>query len=146
MNRRITALCMLLLFATAPLRAQEAPLDPIEQHTFPPELVMRNQRAISLTEPQRTSIKEEIQKAQSRFTELEWDLQNEMETLISFLSQELVDEQQALDTLKKVLKLESEIKQTHLVLAIRIKNLLTPEQQEKLGKLREQIPRGPRRR
>ncbi|MFQ5650846.1 MAG: Spy/CpxP family protein refolding chaperone [bacterium] len=138
MNRIIT-LYLLLALMSVPLQAQEEPLDPIDQYTFEPELVMQNQRAIALTEQQRTSIKKEIQVAQAKFTELEWDLQSEMESFISLLRKERVDERRALDVLKKVLALESEIKQTHLVLAIRLKNLLTAEQQEKLRKLRNQM-------
>lgn len=137
MNRKIKTFFLLTVLAGLPLLAQEGPGDPIEQNTFPPELVMQNQQAIGLTEQQRTAIKKEVQTAQAQFTELEWDLQSEMESFIELLSQERVDEQKALLVLKKVLALETKIKQTHLTLAIRIKNQLTPEQQAKLREIRK---------
>jgi Spy/CpxP family protein refolding chaperone len=43
-----------------------------------------------------------------------------------------VNEQQALAQLDKVLDVEREIKRLHIGLAVRLKNRLTPEQQEQL--------------
>jgi Spy/CpxP family protein refolding chaperone len=118
-------------------RAQEfPPPDPIEMNTFPPELVMQNQQAIGLSGEQREAIKREVREAQARFTELEWDLQNEMETFEALIRPDRVDEKKALAVLERVLTLERKIKETHLTLAIRIKNLLTPEQQARLREAR----------
>ncbi|MEN3330380.1 MAG: hypothetical protein V7638_5187 [Acidobacteriota bacterium] len=47
-----------------------------------------------------------------------------------------VNEQQALAQLDKVLEIESEIKRLHIGMAVRLKNRLTPEQQEQLNKMR----------
>jgi len=117
--------------------AQEfPPPDPIEANTFPPELVMQNQQAIGLSEDQREAIKREIGEAQARFTGFEWDLRNEMETFGALIRPDRVDEQKALSVLERVLTLERKIKETHLTLAIRIKNLLTPEQQARLREAR----------
>lgn len=118
--------------------AQPGGGDPIQENTFPPELVMQHQQIIGLSEAQRTAIKQEIQQAQARFTDLQWDLQQTMESFVGLLRKERVDEQRAVAALKQVLDLESEIKQTHLTLAIRIKNQLTPAQQAQLQKLRQQ--------
>ncbi len=112
--------------------AQEFEQDPVEERLFAPELVMKYQQAIKLTEEQRTAFKKEIQLAQSKFTDYEWDLQNEMEIFVSLLDKNKIDEQEAIEQLEKILGLEWNIKQTHLVLAIRIKNLLTTKQQNSL--------------
>lgn len=70
-------------------RAQEEHhVDPIGRHTFPPELVIQHQRAIALTEAQRETIKGELQQTQSAFTDLQWDLEREMEIFVSLLAQE----------------------------------------------------------
>jgi Spy/CpxP family protein refolding chaperone len=106
-------------------------------HTFPPELVMQNQQAIGLSEEQRDAIKAEIQRARTLFTDLEWDLQNEMEAFNSLISQDKVNEEKALAVLEKVLTHETKIKKTHLTLAIRIKNLLSAEQQAQLREIRD---------
>ncbi|MBI1750431.1 MAG: periplasmic heavy metal sensor [Acidobacteria bacterium] len=144
MKIRTMLLAASLLFV-ASARAQEPPRPPhdlIGGALFPPELVMQNQQAIGLDEAQKTAIRGEILKAQSRFTELQWQLQDAMETLASLLQQNLVDEQKVMAQLDKVLPIEREIKRAQLTLMIRIKNKLTPEQQEKLRQLRPTLPPG----
>jgi len=131
----------LLALAAVAAPAQEiAPVDPIAHHTFPPELVMRHQRAIALTEEQRTEIKRELQTAQSSFTDLQWDLERELETFVALLEPGQVDEKRAIAALEEILSLESAIKKSQLLLAIRVKNLLSAEQEERL---RDLAPRGP---
>ena len=47
-----------------------------------------------------------------------------------------VDEKAALDQVARVLAIEAKVKQAHLRLLIRIKNALSPEQQQQLKQLR----------
>jgi Spy/CpxP family protein refolding chaperone len=133
-------LSLLLAVALAPpglggLGAQPAD-DPIAQQVFPPELVMRHAEAIGLEERQRTGIKEAVQKAQSKFVDLQWDLQGESEKLVRLLGATPADEAAVLAQADKVLALEREVKKTQLSLLVRIKNLLTAAQQNKLKELR----------
>ena len=116
------------------------PENPLEEYLFPPELLMQYQVKIGLTDEQKTSIKEEIQKAQAQFTDLQWKILPETEALQSLLEKDTVDEKQVLAQLDKVLKLEEEIKKTHIIMAIRIKNKLTPDQVAQLKELRKQHP------
>ncbi len=138
MKAKILFLCAGLLLAGRPPLAQQPhpEHDPIGESLFPPELIMQNQKAIGLDEAQKNSIRAEISKAQGRFTELQWQLQDAMETLASLLKQDTVEEQQALAQLDKVLNAEREIKRTQIGLLVRIKNKLTPEQQARLRGLR----------
>ena len=78
----------------------------------------------------------ELLKAQTRFTELQWQLQDAMEALVSLLKQSSADEPQVMNQLDKVLSSEREIKRTQISLLVRIKNKLTPDQQAHLQKLR----------
>lgn len=110
--------------------------DPVAEHIFAPELVMQNQKAIALTAEQKKAIRNEIRASQAEFTDLQWKLEDEMEVFTSLLSKERIDEQRALKQLDNVLAAEAKIKRTHLTLAIRIKNILTPEQQAKLQELK----------
>ena len=71
---------------------------------FPPELVMRNQRAIDLTSEQQTSIRAEMQKSLPRFTELQWELSAEEESLAKLLKSSKPDETQVLTQLDKLLR------------------------------------------
>ncbi len=120
------------------LAAQQppAPRDPVAENLFPPELVMAHQNAIGLDAAQKTAIRGELVKSQTRFTEFQWQLQDAMEALVALLKQAAPDESQVLSQLDKVLNLERDIKRTQIGLLVRIKNKLTPEQQARLQKLR----------
>jgi Spy/CpxP family protein refolding chaperone len=110
--------------------------DPIIENLFPPDLVMVHQQAIGLDEAQKNFVRSEILKAQTRFTELQWQLRDAMEPLVALLKQQPVDEAQVMVQLDKVLGAEREIKRAQIVLMIRIKNKLRPEQQARLQQLR----------
>ena len=113
-----------------------SPTDPIADKLFPPELVMQYRQAIDLTETQSKAIKDEIRQAQAKFLDMQWNLQSETEKLVLLLKAERVDEGAVLVQLDKVLDREREIKKTQISLLVRIKNLLTESQQNKLMELR----------
>ena len=116
-------------------RTPKPPHDPFGP-MFPPELVMQNQRELGLTEQQKTYMRTEIGKTSARFNDLQWQLHDAMEVLHETMKANQVNEQQALAQLDRVLESEREIKRLHMELAIKIKNNLTPEQQQKLHTLR----------
>ncbi|HEX5701745.1 MAG TPA: periplasmic heavy metal sensor [Pyrinomonadaceae bacterium] len=111
---------------------------------FPPEMVMQNQRELGLTDQQKTYMRTEIGKTSARFNDLQWQLHDAMEVLHETMKASQVNEQQALAQLDRVLETEREIKRLHMELAIKIKNNLTPEQQQKLHSLRRVRDPGPR--
>ena len=121
-------------------RTPKPPHDPFGP-MFPPEMVMQNQRELGLTEQQKTYMRTEIGKTSARFNDLQWQLHDAMEVLHETMKANQVNEQQALAQLDRVLETEREIKRLHMELAIKIKNNLTPEQQQKLHSLRR--PREP---
>ncbi len=128
---------VILLMAAAGLKAQERPPhDPIAANFFPPELVMDNQAALNLTDVQKKTIKDDIQKAQTTFNDLEWQLKKESEAMATLLKPPHVEESTALAQLEKIMGLEREIKKTQLTLMVRIKNSLSPGQQTVLRKLK----------
>ena len=110
--------------------------DPLAHVMFPPELIMGHARQLGLTDEQKTFIRGEIQKTTVSFQELQWKLQDQMELLHESMKATSVNESQVLAQLDKVLDIEREIKRLHIGLAVRLKNRLTPEQQEQLQKLR----------
>jgi Spy/CpxP family protein refolding chaperone len=133
---------LLLLTLSIPAAAAESPSpgdDPLARHLFPPERVMGHAQEIGLDDTQRTAIRKEVQKAQSKFLDLQFDIQTEMETMIRLVKDNKVDEPKVLAQLDKILALEKEIKKTQISLLVRIKNILTPAQQAKLS----EIPRDP---
>ena len=119
------------------------PPDQLEENFFAPELLMQNQKAIGLSDEQKTYIKDEIQKAQAKLNDLQWKLQPEMETLTALLAGDSVDEKQIMEQLDEVMKLESDIKKAHIIMSIRIKSKLTKEQQAKLKELKRNKQMGP---
>ena len=128
---------LVLLVAMCGTALAQGPGDPIAENLFPPELVMQHQQALALTDEQKDFFKTELRKAQLRFTELQWLLQDEAEKLAGLTKQEHVDEQAVLSQMDKVLAAEREIKRTQISLIIRIKNKLTPEQQTRLQEMKK---------
>src|SRR5260370_41785894 len=72
-----------LVSAQEPPRPPQPPPDndPFGEAMFPPELVMQHQREIGLTDEQKAFMRAEIQKATTRFNELQWQLQDSGEAL-----------------------------------------------------------------
>ena len=139
----LLALCLGL--ATHAARAEDAPApppnDPIARSVLPPELIMQNQRAIQLSEAQKSAVIAEVKRAQGRIVDVQWDMQRTLEPLVELLGKDKVDESQVLAQLDKVLAAEREFKRTQLTLAVRLKNILSAEQQRTLYELRSLAPR-----
>jgi len=127
---------LLLLGAVSWGQGPQPADDPIAQNLFPPELVMKYRQEINLDEGQSKALKEAIQKAQTKFLDMQWDMQSEAEKLIQLLKARPVDENAVLAQVDQVLNREREIKKTQISLLVRIKNLLTDAQQSKLMELR----------
>jgi Spy/CpxP family protein refolding chaperone len=112
------------------------PLDPLHDVMFPPGMILDHARQLNLTDDQKSYMRGEIQKTTTSFNELQWNLQDQMEQLHEMMKAPLVNEEQVLGQLNRVLDIEREIKRLHFGLAVRLKNKLTPSQQEELQKLR----------
>jgi len=121
--------------------------DPLAHLMFPPDMIMGHARQLNLTDEQKAFMRAEIQKTTATFQDLQWKLQDQMELLQETMKSTSVNEAQALAQLDKVLDVEREIKRLHIGLAVRLKNRLTPEQQEQLHKMRMEhhppMPGGP---
>ena len=110
--------------------------DPLAHLMFPPDMIMGHARQLNLTDEQKAFMRSEIQRTTTTFQDLQWKLQDQMELLQETMKSPTVNEQQALAQLDKVLDVEREIKRLHIGLAVRLKNRLTPEQQDQLHKMR----------
>ncbi len=135
----VASAALIAVAAPTNLSAQEQPAvqqDPLFEALFPPELIMQHRRAIALTDEQRDAISQLIQQLQGRVVRLQWELLDEMEQLTQTMGAARVELDRALDQLGAVLDTEQEIKQAHLEMLVRIKNLLSPDQQATLDRLR----------
>ena len=141
-----TLVATLTLAVGPPAAAQSPPAppapasDPIGSKLFPPELIMSHQAELGLEDKQREAILKELEKAQSQFPRLQWQLQAASQQLSQLLDAPQVDEAKALAQAGEVMKLETEIKRAHLALLIRIRNTLTDTQRSKLQALRRATP------
>ena len=133
----VSTFAIFLIFGIAVSAQDPQQQDPMREHFFPPELVMRHQQDIQLTPAQRETMMLAMEDAQKQFNRHQWNLQTEMQALQGLLSQNTVDEKKALEQLEKVLDLERQVKRTQISLMIKIKNDLTDAQKEKLTALRK---------
>ncbi len=144
--RTLTTTAAVLAVVASPtvLRAQDSSAegDQWAREVFAPELLMQHRRAIGLTDEQRDAASRLIQDLQGRVVSLQWELLDEMESLTESLKGSRVDLDRALDRFNSVLQKEDEIKRLHLELLVRLKNLLTPAQQERLKQLRDESAGG----
>jgi Spy/CpxP family protein refolding chaperone len=109
--------------------------DPFARYLFPPERVIGNAQEIGLDDAQKSAIRDQIHKAQSRFVDLQFEMQAESEKMVRLLQERPVDEAKVLAQVDRVLALEKDVKKTQVSLLVRIRNLLTPSQQAKLAEL-----------
>lgn len=133
------------LALAAPSAAQDVPTtdaaiqeDPLFATLYPPELIMQHRRAISLDDEQRDAISQLIQDLQGRVVRLQWELLDEVQELGRITSPGRIDLDRAVDQMNRVLDREREIKQAHLEMLVRIKNMLSPSQQAQLDALRRE--------
>lgn len=136
--KRSASAIVLCLFALLPKTglAQQPGEDPLAQHVFPPELVMKHAPELGIDDKQRSAIKEAVQRSQAKFLDAQWELQAEAEKMVKLLQASPVDEGAVLAQADRVMDLERQIKKTHLALLVRIKNVLTDTQKAKLQELR----------
>ena len=114
----------------------------LEKFLYPPDLVLSNQIALGLTEDQIAAIKKQIGETHDVSLDVQTRLRRVTEQLHAALEPSKVDEAAALELAAEAMGLERQIKSAHLKLMIRVKNVLTSEQQETLKALRsERTPR-----
>lgn len=132
--RKLVAIIIILQLGG--VLAQDPTPDLLERFLVRPDLIMRHQRALQLTEEQREYMIGEAQRAQSEFTSLRWKLQGTVEKLATLMREPETNDDELLAQLDQVLDLERQIKRAQLILAVRIKRKLTKEQIVRLERLR----------
>ena len=109
---------------------------PMDRSLFPPDLILSNQIALGLTDDQTAAIKKMINETHQKVIDAQTSLQRTTEQLHTELSATKINEAAALSFATQAMDLEQQIKTAHMTLLIRIKNMLTPEQQTKAAALR----------
>ena len=107
---------------------------------YPPQIVMRQQQQLGITDRQRKSIAKLVSDFQGRMTELQWEMPNEQQKLREILRTYPVDSEEAVKQAQTVTNLESTFKLANFELLIAIKNELTEEQVDMLNRgIRERL-------
>jgi Spy/CpxP family protein refolding chaperone len=126
------------LVCAAPAAGQNPkPDDAFAQALFDPQLVLRHAQTIGLSTAQRRTILDELKTTQTALAPLQADMTEPALELIELLGQSKVDEPRVLAKMDQVLRIENEVKKRQAGLLVRIKNVLTPEQQTRLRELRK---------
>ena len=137
MTFRWYAIAAGLLALASPVLAQEKKDDRFEKAFFDPQLVLQRAKEIGVTPQQRAAILDVIKKAQVELVPLQMDMAEPALELVEMIEEVKVDEAGALAKADKMLKIENEVKKVQMSLMIRIKNLLTKDQQDRLRAIRE---------
>jgi Spy/CpxP family protein refolding chaperone len=103
---------------------------------FPPQVVMRYQEKLGLSQEQRTAISATIAETQSKTVGLRGQSEVAAQKLTKLLRAHPIDAAQALTQLDEMLRLEQQLRRANLAMLIAIRNTLTAEQQETLATLR----------
>lgn len=137
MTRWVVCGLAALLGSASPAAGQNPkPDDAFAQALFDPQLVLRHSQDISLTAAQRRTILDELKATQTALGPLQANMTEPALDLVELLGQPRVDEARVQAKMDQVLKIENEVKKQQATLLIRIKNVLTPEQQARLRELR----------
>jgi len=100
----------------------------IKGKLFPPELIMRHNARLNLTEKQRSTIKNELKNFQSKLAEVQWDMLEASTGLDTAIDTLPVNRDAVMQQVERVLLAENRVKLLHLEMLIAIKNALSPEQ------------------
>jgi Spy/CpxP family protein refolding chaperone len=135
---KLAALATLLVLQTvaAPSAAHAADDPAFMQHFFAPELVLKHASAIQLTKQQRAALTKDIGQVTGATTELQLSMMDGLGSVEELSAADPVDENALLGAIHEVLMAEMRVKEAHMGLLVRIRNLLTPEQRERLRKIR----------
>ena len=112
------------------------PADPIKQLLYPPDLIMNYRSELNLDKQQENTIREELRNTQSAVFDLRWQMKDESERLAEMLQATPIIEADVLSQADKVMGLEQQVKRTHLVMLVRLKNMMSDTQLAQLKEYR----------
>ena len=134
MKTLLTLLALLLALASPASAEGEDPA--FMKNFFAPDLVLKHAREIDLTKPQRTALTKDIGQVTGATTELQLSMIDGFSAVEELSAADPVNERTLLEAIHEVLVTEMRVKEAHMGLLVRVRNLLTPEQREMLKKLR----------
>jgi Spy/CpxP family protein refolding chaperone len=132
MNLQIVRVALLCLAAAiaVPLHAADQPDKDewLKGRLFGPELVLKHQGKLKLTENQRDAIGAELKRVQAQAAESDWTLMSEASGLQELIDQHPVDSKAVMTSVDRIFTAENRKKRLYVEMLVNIKNLLTDEQ------------------
>ncbi|MGB0524515.1 MAG: hypothetical protein ACPGJS_16200 [Flammeovirgaceae bacterium] len=110
--------------------------DSFQKELFSTNVILKYRTDLGLSDAQVTRIKKIYSDHITQFNTIKWDLDAELQELSKLLAASKVAEDAAMTKMKRVIKLEDELKLIRLGMLIKTKNALTESQQNKLKQLR----------
>ena len=114
-----------------------ADAEQMDDFLFPPDLIVRAQEEIKLSDEQLQRFREATEKVDARSRELQERMKKENDAFAALMKPGQVDIVAALAQFDKLLDAEREMKHAQIAFMLTIKNNLTPEQQTKLAAFRK---------
>jgi len=138
-RKTLTSLFAVCLLVAVPMGslAEDDDEPAFMQYLFAPELILANARTVGLSKEQRHEIMKELKATQMATSDAQWSMFEAAEALNDLASEDVIDEDAMVEAARPVFEAESRIKTAHLVLLIRLRNALTPEQRAELAKIRD---------
>ena len=136
--RTIAALALAACVSLASVASVHAEPEPaFMRHLFAPELVMQHQSAIGLGTGQRERITKRIREVQAEVLELQWKMNDAVESLEAAVAADPPKRDAAVDAAGRIFLMERDVKLLHLDLLLTIREELSAEQRTRLGELRD---------
>ena len=134
----LVPLVLLIGICIAPSAVADKGLEKaLKQHLFRPDLIVKHSREIGLTREQRRQLIGIVRQLRGDIVDLELNVLEAGDDLIDIVSQAQVDVDKALQKVDEITRYEGQMKRKHLELWVRVKNLLTAEQIERLQRWRQ---------
>ena len=121
-------LLVVMLLALPFAVAAEDQQDWLKGKLFPPDVVMKHQAKLELTDAQRKAIRSELTGLQTRIATVDWDIMEAGLELQEQIAKLPVDLDAVLERADRVFAAENRKKRAWLEMLVNIKNQLTPEQ------------------
>lgn len=128
MNPLMKVLLACVLLAPSTFAHAEDRDDWLRGRLFPPDVVMKHQSALELTDAQRKAIRAELTALQGKVATVDWDIMEAGLEMQELISRHPVDRAVVLARAERVFEAENRKKRAWLEMLVNIKNQLTPEQ------------------
>jgi Spy/CpxP family protein refolding chaperone len=138
LRRSLARVTVAIAFALllAPLAHAEGRDDDwLKGKLFPPDVVLKHQAQLKLTDAQRQAIRKEIVAVQAKVATVDFDLMDAAVALQEAMEKPTVDKALVLEKADRVFEADARKKRAWIEMLVTIRNLLTPEQVAYLKKV-----------